>query len=141
MKRLNFRNYRYWNAGHVLILLVLTCLCYWPLTFGIFSAKNDNIQQFLPIRFHVSEALRSGQLPLWSPYVYTGYPIHGDTQGGAWNPVVWLLSIFGRYDVTSLHFEILACIFIAGCGMYRLLVIRNMPGNIKLAGAAVYMMC
>lgn len=141
MTRLHYTNNRQWDAGHLLILLVLTCLCFWPLTFGIFSAKNDNIQQFLPIRFHVSEALRNGNLPLWSPYIYTGYPIHGDIQGGAWNPVVWMLSVFGRYDVTILHFEILICIFIAGCGMYRLLGIHDMSKNLKLAGAAAYIMC
>ena len=123
------------------LLLVLALLCYWPLTFGIFSAKNDNITQFLPVRFHVSEALRSGNLPLWSPYMYLGYPIHGDMQGGAWNPVVWLLSLFGRYNIMSLHCEILAYVFIGGLGMYKLGGIRNIDPGIRLCSAAAYMMC
>lgn len=141
MKKVSGYKSNFWNFQHLLWLLLLTLVCYWPLTFGIFSAKNDNITQFLPVRFHVSEALRNFHLPLWTPYMYLGYPIHGDMQGGAWNPVVWFLSLIGRYNVTSLHWEILISIFIAGMGMYRLLGIRNISPIIKLAGAGAYMMC
>jgi hypothetical protein len=132
---------QYWNANAILILLLFTVLCYWPLAFGVFSAKNDNIVQFLPVRFHVSEALRNGHLPLWSPYMYLGYPIHGDMQGGAWNPVVWLLSLFGRYTLTSLHAEILIYVFFSGLGMYRLLGALRLANSSRIAGAAAYMMC
>jgi hypothetical protein len=129
------------NIWYSLFLLLLAVFCYWPLTFGVFSAKNDNITQFLPVRFHISEALRSGHLPLWSPYMYLGYPIHGDMQGGAWNPIVWLLSIFGRYNVTSVHFEILIYIFIGGIGMYRLLRAVDQLPILCFIGAAVYLTC
>lgn len=137
---LNYKN-DHWNVQHLLLLLLLTFLCYWPLTFGIFSAKNDNITPFLPIRFHISEALQNFHLPLWSPYMYLGYPIHGDMQGGAWNPVVWLISFFGRYNVTSLHREILISIFIAGAAMYRLLGVKGLTSTSKLIGAGCYLMC
>ncbi len=73
--------------------------------------------------------------------MYLGYPIHGDMQGGAWNPVVWLLSLFGRYNVTSVHLEILISIFIAGAGMYRLLGVKNLSSSTRLIGAASYLMC
>lgn len=131
----------FWNLQHALILLLLTFLCYWAFTFGIFSAKNDNIVAFLPLRFHISEALRNGHLPLWSPYIYLGYPVHGDVQSGAWNPAVWFLSVFGRYNITSLHVEILICIFLSGLSMYRLLGIKNFSSTSKLIGASAYLMC
>lgn len=130
-----------WKGSHLLFLALVTVVCYWPLSFGIFSAKNDNITAFLPVRFHISEALRNWELPLWTPYMYLGYPLHGDMQGGAWNPVVWFLSFFGRYNVTSLHAEILIAIFLAGAGMYRLLGAQRVNVSFRLAGAAVYMMC
>jgi hypothetical protein len=132
---------RNWNYTHLLLLALLAFLCFWPLSLGIFSAKNDNLVQFLPVRFHVSEALRNGHLPLWSPYLYLGYPIHGDMQGGAWNPVVWLLSVFGRYNVSSIHAEILIYIFLSGAGMYRLLSALGLKPHTRLAGAAAFMMC
>ena len=119
----------------------MTAVCYWPFTAGIFSAKNDNITAFLPVRFHIAEALRNGNLPLWSPFMYLGYPLHGDMQGGAWFPVVWLLSLFGRYDLTSLHAEILIAVFIAGAGMYRLTGALRISPFTRITAAAVYIMC
>jgi hypothetical protein len=130
-----------WNLQHIIYLSAFTLLSYWPLSFGIFSAKNDNITQFLPVRFHISEALNHGHLPLWSPYMYLGYPMHGDMQGGAWNPIVWLLSVFGRYTLTSLHWEIVLYLFIAGLGMYRLLNAVGLQTRISLVGAMVYITC
>ena len=130
-----------WNLQHIIYLSAFTLLSYWPLSFGIFSAKNDNVTQFLPVRFHVSEALNYGHLPLWSPYMYLGYPIHGDMQGGAWNPIVWLLSVFGRYTLTSLHWEIIVYLLIAGLGMYRLLNTVGLPTKISFVGAMVYITC
>jgi hypothetical protein len=132
---------RNWKNAHLLLLALLALLCFWPLSLGIFSAKNDNLVQFLPVRFHISEALRNGHLPLWSPYLYLGYPIHGDMQGGAWSPVVWLLSLFGRYNVSSIHAEILIYTFLSGAGMYRLLSSLGLKPSTRLAGAAAFMMC
>ncbi len=103
-----------------LLLLLICLLAYWPLTFGIFSVKNDAIHYFLPYRFHISEALRNGEGPFWSPYLYLGNPIQGDMQSGAWNPVVWIFSAIGRYDLTLFHYEYLLYIFLGGVGMYKL---------------------
>jgi len=130
--------YRNWNWKHIGILALVVIACYWPFSLGVFSAKNDNIICFLPTRFHVSEALRSGNLPLWTPYMYLGFPLHGDMQGGAWNPVVWLLSIFGRYNLTSMHAEIVLSIFFAGVGMYRLLSTQFLSSSIRLTAAIVF---
>ncbi len=112
LSRAHYQNY--------LLLLLVCLLAYWPLTFGIFSVKNDAIHYFLPYRYSISEAIRNGEWPFWSPYIYMGYPVSGDMQSGAWNPVVWLFSLFGRYDLTLFHYENLLYIFLAGAGMYKL---------------------
>lgn len=108
------------HIRHCFLLLIICLLAYWPLTFGIFSVKNDAIHYFLPYRFHISEALRNGEAPFWSPYIYLGYPVQGDMQSGAWNPFVWFFSLFGRYNLTTFHFENLLYIFLGGAGMYKL---------------------
>ena len=110
--KINYKNY--------LLLLVICLLAYWPLTFGLFSVKNDAIHYFLPYRFNISEAIRNGELPFWSPYVYLGNPLYGDMQSGAWNPFVWFFSFLGRYDLTLFHYENLLYIFLGGVGMYKL---------------------
>jgi Bacterial membrane protein YfhO len=117
--RIHYKNY--------LLLLLICLLTYWPLTFGIFSVKNDAIHYFLPYRFNISEALRNGEWPFWSPYIYLGNPILGDMQSGAWNPVVWIFSALGRYDLTLFHYETLLYIFLGGIGMYKLtnLIIKH----------------
>jgi hypothetical protein len=138
MKRATPDPFPLWQAAG--LILLATLLCYWPLSAGIFSAKNDNINQFLPIRHQVVEALRQGDLPLWTPYNYLGYPLHGDMQGGAWNPVVWLLALFGRYTLTSLHAEILFAVFLSGLGMHRLLRYVGLPSLLQLTGAIVYLL-
>lgn len=128
------------HLKHYLLLLLLCILAYWPLSFGIFSVKNDAIHYFLPYRFHISEALRNGEWPLWSPYLYNGNPIMGDMQSGAWNPVVWIFSLFGRYDLTLFHIENLLYIFIGGVGMYKLSFRLSEHGNTALLTACTYML-
>ena len=123
-----------------LLLLGITLLAYWPLTFGIFSVKNDAIHYFLPYRFQISETLRNGEWPLWNPYIYLGYPVQGDMQSGAWNPIVWVFSFISRYDLTLFHFENLLYIFLGGIGMYKLTNRLVSHSNTALLIAVSYML-
>ncbi|HEX2533101.1 MAG TPA: YfhO family protein [Chitinophagaceae bacterium] len=124
-----------------LLLALLAVAGYWPLSFFLFSAKNDNIVALLPMRHAVSTALDAGELPLWSPYFFLGFPLHGDMQSGAWNPVVWLLSLFGPYRLTHIHAEILIYLVIAAWSMYAFLSSVSTRRKVRLAGAAAYLFC
>jgi hypothetical protein len=130
--KIHYKNY--------LLLLVICLLAYWPLTFGLFSVKNDAIHYFLPYRFNISEAIRNGEFPFWSPYVYLGNPVYGDMQSGAWNPVVWFFSFIGRYDITLFHYENLLYIFLGGVGMYKLTNRLVAHSHTALLVAASYML-
>ena len=63
---------------------------FWPISFHLFSFKNDTITYYYPIRTLISDALNNGELPLWTPFLNMGYPIHADLQSGAWNPIIWI---------------------------------------------------
>src|SRR5258705_10592120 len=130
--KVHYKNY--------LLLLVICLLAYWPLSFGLFSVKNDAIHYFLPYRFNISEAIRNGEFPFWSPYVYLGNPVYGDMQSGAWNPVVWLFSFIGRYDITLFHYENLLYIFLGGVGLYKLTNRLVAHSHTALLIAASYML-
>jgi hypothetical protein len=130
--KVHYKNY--------LLLLVICLLAYWPLTFGLFSVKNDAIHYFLPYRFNISEAIRNGEFPFWSPYVYLGNPLYGDMQSGAWNPIVWFFSLTGRYDITLFHYENLLYIFLGGVGMYKLTNRLFAHSHTALLIAAGYML-
>ncbi len=130
--KIHYKNY--------LLLLVICLLAYWPLTLGLFSVKNDAIHYFLPYRFNISEAIRNGEWPFWSPYIYLGNPVYGDMQSGAWNPVVWFFSILGRYDLSLFHYENLLYIFLGGVGMYKLTNRLVTHSHTALLIAASYML-
>lgn len=130
--KIHYKNY--------LLLLVICLLAYWPLSFGLFSVKNDAIHYFLPYRFNISEAIRNGEWPFWSPYVYLGNPVYGDMQSGAWNPIVWFFSFIGRYDITLFHYENLLYIFLGGVGMYKLTNRLFAHSHTALLIAASYML-
>ncbi|MEJ7739950.1 MAG: YfhO family protein [Chitinophagaceae bacterium] len=102
-------------------LLLITLTGYWPVSSGLFALKNDDIVYFLPYRYNIVESIRNGQFPLWSPYIYMGLPVSGDMQSGAWNPLVWILGLTGRYTLTTLHIELLAYIYLGGIGMFKLM--------------------
>ncbi len=115
MRHLKIPNYKYY-----LLLILFTLVVYWPLSLTIYTLKNDALTYFLPFRYHVSEAVQHGNFPFWSPYLYTGLPLHADIQSGAWNPVVLFLSLFTRYNMSVLQWETLLYIIIGGVGFFKL---------------------
>lgn len=99
---------------------VAACLIFWPLTFQLFTFKNDALTYYYPVRTLISDALNNGELPLWTPFINMGYPLHADMQSGAWNPVIWTFSFLGQYSLKAFHFEFLFYISLAGIGFYYL---------------------
>ncbi|HMG67628.1 MAG TPA: hypothetical protein VK588_08080, partial [Chitinophagaceae bacterium] len=108
------------NGKYYVVLVLFAVIVYWPLSLNILSLKNDAITYFLPWRYHVSESLQHGYFPFWSPYLYTGLPIHADIQSGVWNPVVFMVSLFTTYDMNVLQWETVLYILIAGIGFFKL---------------------
>lgn len=126
-------------ANTWLLLAVICLVGYWPVSSNLFSLKNDAYIYFLPCRYYISETILSGHLPLWNPYFYMGFPLHGDMQAGVWNPVIWIFSLFGRYNMTMLQYETLLYIFISGIGMYKLLTEFNISHRTKIVMGVCYM--
>ncbi len=124
-----------------LLLLLITLIAYWPLTFHIFSLKNDALVYFLPYRYHISEAIQNGHFPWWNPYLYTGLPLHSDIQSGVWNPVVMFISLFTRYNLAVLQWELLFYLFIAATGMYKLVKEFGNGKTTALIAATAYLCC
>ena len=110
----------YHPLPYYLLLLLLICVAaYWHVSFYVFSLKNDALNYFLPVRHLVSESYHNNILPLWTPYLNLGYPLHGDMQSGVWNPFVQLFSFFSPYTLYMLHLETLLYIFLSGAGIYN----------------------
>jgi hypothetical protein len=126
------------------VWLFLSFICiigYWPISFNIFSLKNDAYIYFLPCRYFVSDSIHAGYWPLWNPYFYMGFPIHGDMQAGMWNPIVLFISFFTRYNITILQYETLLYIILGGIGTYKLSGLFAVNKWAKLIAAVSYMFC
>jgi hypothetical protein len=144
MNELKYPQPAYTRKKDLFTLLVLLAIClisYWPLTFHVFSLKNDALNYFLPVRYQVSQSIFNGYFPLWSPYFNLGHPLHGDLQSGVWNPIVQLFSLFGPYTLYTLQLETLLYIYLGGVGMYFLLKHFSVHPLVNLLCAAAYMLC
>ena len=99
---------------------VFTLIVLWPLSSFLFSLKNDALTYYYPVRTLISDALNNGELPLWTPYINMGYPLHADMQSGAWSPVVWLFSFFTKYSLGAFHTELFFYLAAGAIGFYYL---------------------
>ena len=110
-----------WKKYKYQLLLVISVLVIlYPLSLFIYVPKWDNINGYLPYRYFISDYLWNGHLPLWNPFQQLGYPGYADLQSGVWNPIVWIIMLFGKYTINSLIVELLSCYVIAGLGMFKL---------------------
>ncbi len=103
-----------------LFFTITSIVFFWPISLHLFSFKNDAITYYYPIRTLISDALNNGELPLWTPFLNMGYPLHADMQSGAWNPIIWIFSFFTQYNLGAFHTEFLFYITFAGVGFYYL---------------------
>lgn len=101
----------------MLFCVIVFIVGYRPLMDGQHHVMHDSFNAFLPYRNFFSAALHDGLLPAWNPYINLGYPFPADPQGGAWSPMVWLLSTFRLYDVAALQIEWLAHAALGGVGL------------------------
>jgi hypothetical protein len=60
---------------------------------GHLLMTGDDVQQNYPLRELVGYALRHGQLPLWNPYLWSGTPLLGGFNAGAFHPLTLLFGI------------------------------------------------
>ena len=103
-----------------LLIAVAVMVILYPLSLFNYVPKWDNVNGYLPYRFFVSDYIWNGHMPFWNAFQRLGYLGYADLQSGIWNPIVWIIMLFGKYTINSLIVELLSCYVIAGIGMYRL---------------------
>jgi len=87
----------------------------------------DSVAQFYPWRVLLRRGLHGGELPLWSPYQYCGYPLVGNGQSGIFYPPNWLLLILPAAKFLgvslALHFFIAGLLTFYFCRLLGLTVL------------------
>lgn len=123
------------------VIAGVMALAYGQIVFLDHALLWDAINATFPARFYCSECFRSGTLPLWMPFQYTGYPFFADPQSGIWYPGTWLFSVLGRYSLAYLDYEYLISISIGGCGIYQLAKLWTSDKTASVFAAICYTCC
>jgi len=127
-----------------ILLLALTCAgFYWRILFGgawMPSGGGDLVSFLWPTYTFAARCLRSGVLPLWNPYLYSGMPFAADNQSGLFYPVNLLVFLLVP-NLTYFVMELMsvAHVWWAGVGMYVLLRTMNARRVPAFAGALAWM--
>jgi hypothetical protein len=126
----NVKKKTFFLAASILILAVL--IPYWKLTLmqgfvitdDIFT--SDIMNEGFPYRYAISEALKSGQAPLWTPHIYGGFPLLARAEAGVCYPLNLLF--FGLLPpYAALNVMILLTLITAAVSMF--VYVREIGGN------------
>jgi hypothetical protein len=102
---------------------------------------GDLVSFLFPTYRFAAGMLRSGEWPLWNPYLYTGVPHVGDIQAGfLYPPNLILFLLTPDFPYVTMQWLSIGHIWFAGTGMYLLLVRGLRVGRVPaLAGAIAFM--
>ncbi len=76
-----------------LFLLALLCVAVllgalaWPMLRGEMYVYNDLLTLHLPFRHFYADCLRRGESFLWTPFLYSGFYLHGEGEAGMMHPL------------------------------------------------------
>ena len=121
----------------VVILFLLIGLYFSPVLFQnqVFY-YGDIVSIFLPLRQWFFDQLRQGVLPLWNPYIYSGYPFFADMTLSNFYPPAWLL--YFNTSIKAVSWLLVGHYFIAGYFTYRLGQLLKFSRLASLFSAIIY---
>jgi hypothetical protein len=82
---------------------------------------------------------RNGEIPLWNPYMLTGFPHNGDPLGHFWNPVSTIpIMIWG--GINGMKISIFLSFIIAGLGQWMFAYVMRLRRVFRLWSAILFML-
>jgi hypothetical protein len=111
---------------------------YWaPMTSSSASIQGDTANVHYPMQRYFSDRLSPRQLPFWTPYVLSGYPLLANPEVGAWYPPNWPFLLAG-VTPRSIQLELALNAFLACLGAY-LLISKHVENRMEaILGAFAY---
>lgn len=101
--------------GFVLLFFVLTVVFFWhflfPNSVDVVSfaghMSGDTTGYFYPAKIFTVKMWAQGKVPLWNPYIFSGYPHYADLQTQTWYPLNLLLVLAEKMGrLNYLTFEV-----------------------------------
>src|SRR5262245_40319202 len=132
--------------GALALVAILTYLFLWrlwasnPQDRATFPEKSDLTEGFFPPRYFVANSLARGELPLWNPYIFSGFPQYADPQAAAFYPIelLFALTAGARFSLDTVAVSIALHFFLAGA--FTLLFFQRILGAWlpALLGAVIF---
>lgn len=107
-----------------------------PAALGVPWLVGDNLIQNFPLRLLVGADLRSGHLPLWDPYIWSGSPLLAGFNAGAAYPLTWLFAAVGAVPAWVAG-QVVALV-VAASGTFTLLRFQGRSVTAAAVGAAAF---
>ena len=111
----------------VLILLSLNALYFWRIIFDTGSTLSfdplsggDLNGHIYPIHSFLATSLQNGELPLWNPYMFCGFPQFAEMKTGVFYPLHWVLPLMVTDGYLSYRGNEIFSVFHAFLGSFYL---------------------
>src|SRR5689334_23677456 len=119
-------------------ILAAVVVFYWiPMTSPDTSVQWDAVDVHYSSQKYFADRVMDGQIPFWTPYIFSGFPFLADPQVGAWYPLNWPFFLSG-ITPRAIEAELVIHAFLACFGAFFLFG-RLMPNrSAALIGALLY---
>ncbi|MDP2684699.1 MAG: YfhO family protein [bacterium] len=105
----------------ILLIVVLLALGFFKLLSPDFTVRWDIYDvHYHNLSFIADSYQETGQLPLWNPHQYSGYPNFADPQPAMYYPPHLLLIILGAISLTTIKLLLFSHLLLAAVAMYIL---------------------
>ena len=138
MKRLKSKAFLY--SGIFAIFFALALLLFWPPIFDNAGALQwDAREVHLTNLIFSSLSWRDGFLPLWTPYIFNGFPQIADLQVAIFYPVNLLVGLFAVFSQKIIFWQLAFHYALAGFGMFLLARYLTQNALIGIFAGIAYM--
>jgi hypothetical protein len=123
-----------WPAFIVVAVIVF----YWiPITSSEASIQWDAVDVHYSSQKYFADHVRAGEMPFWTPYIFSGFPFLADPQVGAWYPPNWPFFLIG-ITPRAIQFELLLHAVLACLGAFLFLQRYVTNRAASMVGALTY---
>lgn len=124
-----------------ILILFLLIVFYFPIFKGIGTIQWDAQEVHLTNLIFSSRLIQEGKIPLWTPYIFNGFPQIADPQVAIFYPINLIISLFAVFTPNILMGQIIFHYFLAGFFMYIFVRFLLKDKFISLFAAIAYMFC
>lgn len=127
------------NVIYVAILLILSLLFFKSLlNAGVILNNGHYANDLTFLSYNIKESMKNNQLPLWTPYFYSGQPLLAIPENYMFDLNFLFILFFGDIYL-AMNLSLIAYLFLAGLGMFFLVAHLTESKKAALIASIVYM--